>query len=70
VDTVTAFDLRTTPLREVNATLHAPDLTGEFVISHPDGAHNVAVGVNAPVRVTVEGHVGYYAAGKIGRAHV
>ena len=38
------FDLRTTPLRDVNAALHAPDLSGEFVISHPAGAHNVAVG--------------------------
>src|SRR6476619_4960667 len=59
----TCFDLRTVPLREVNSTLHQKDLSGEFVISHPDGAHNVAVGVDAPVKVTVEGHVGYYAAG-------
>ncbi len=57
------FDLRTTPLREVNAALHQPGVDGDFVIAHPDGAHNVAVGLNAPVRVTVEGHVGYYAAG-------
>lgn len=57
------FDLRTTPLREVNAALHQPEIDGDYVIAHPDGAHNVAVGLNAPVRVTVEGHVGYYAAG-------
>jgi glutamate synthase domain-containing protein 3 len=57
------FDLRKTKLREVNAALHATDLSGEFAITHPDGAHNVAVGVNAPVKVSVEGHVGYYAAG-------
>ncbi|HYZ69705.1 MAG TPA: protein glxC, partial [Mycobacterium sp.] len=63
MDTLTAFDLRTTPLREVNAALHQSDLSGEFVITHPDGAHNVAVGINAPVTVTVNGHVGYYAAG-------
>lgn len=60
---LTEFDLRTTPLREVNAALHQPGLEGEFVIEHPAGAHNVAVGVDAPVRVRVEGHVGYYAAG-------
>ncbi|MGV0743018.1 protein glxC [Mycolicibacterium sp. XJ870] len=60
---VESFDLRTTPLREVNAALHQPDLDGDFVIEHPAGAHNVAVGVNAPVRVRVDGHVGYYAAG-------
>ena len=60
---VTEFDLRTTPLREVNAALHAPDVSGEYVIDNPAGAHNVAVGLNAPVKVTVVGHVGYYAAG-------
>ncbi len=60
---ITAFDLRTTPLREVNAALHAPDLHGDFVIENPAGAHNVAVGLDAPVTVTIDGHVGYYAAG-------
>lgn len=60
---LTRFDLRDTPLREVNAALHAPDLTGEFLIVDPAGAHNVAVGLNAEVKVTIDGHVGYYAAG-------
>jgi glutamate synthase domain-containing protein 3 len=60
---VTVWDLRSTALREVNTALHQADLGGDFVIEHPDGAHNVAVGMNAPVRVRVEGHVGYYAAG-------
>ena len=64
------FDLRKTKLREVNAALHATDLSGEFAITHPDGAHNVAVGVNAPVKVTVEGHVGYYAAGMNQQAEI
>lgn len=67
---MSAFDLRTTSLREINAALHAPNLSGEFVITHPDGAHNVAVGVNAPVKVSVEGHVGYYAAGMNQQAEV
>jgi glutamate synthase domain-containing protein 3 len=66
----TAFDLRQVPLREVNAALHAADLTGDFVITHPDGAHNVAVGMNTPVKVTVEGHVGYYAAGMNQQAEI
>src|ERR1700742_3598481 len=68
--TVCSYDLRTTPLREVNSTLHQKDLSGEFVISHPDGAHNVAVGIDAPIKVTVEGHVGYYAAGMNQQAEV
>ncbi len=65
-----AFDLATTPLREVNTALHAPGLSGDFVIAHPDGAHNVAVGLNAPIRVRIAGHVGYYAAGMNQQADV
>ena len=66
----TRYDLATTPLREVNTALHAPDLAGEFVIENPAGAHNVAVGLNAPVKVTVAGHVGYYAGGMNQQAEI
>lgn len=69
-DTLVGFDLRTTPLRDVNTALHKPGIAGEFVVDHPDGAHNVAVGVNAPVHVTVNGHVGYYAAGMNQQAQI
>jgi methylamine---glutamate N-methyltransferase subunit B len=65
-----AFDLATNQLREVNAALHAPGLSGEFVIANPDGAHNVAVGLNAPIWVSIYGHVGYYAAGMNQQAEV
>jgi glutamate synthase domain-containing protein 3 len=65
-----AYDLTQIPLREVNAALHAPDLEGEIVITRPFGAHNVAVGVSAPVKITVEGHVGYYAAGMNQQAEI
>lgn len=67
---MTAFDLAATSLREVNAALHARDASGEFVINNPAGAHNVAVGVNAPVKITVNGHVGYYAAGMTQQAEI
>lgn len=67
---VVGYDLATTPLREVNAALHAPGLSGDFVIANPAGAHNVAVGLDAPVRVTIDGHVGYYAASMNQRAEV
>lgn len=60
---VTRFDLEHMPLREVNQALHADGLEGEFVIDQPFGAHAVAVGVSAPVKITVNGHLGYYAAG-------
>jgi methylamine---glutamate N-methyltransferase subunit B len=65
-----SFDLAKTPLRDVNSALHAPGLAGEFVIENPAGAHNVAVGLNADVKVTVDGHVGYYAAGMNQRASI
>lgn len=67
---ITAFDLRVTGLRDVNTALHAPDLAGEFVIANPAGAHNVAVGLDAPIKVTIDGHVGYYAAGMNKHAEV
>ncbi|MDZ4187057.1 MAG: protein glxC [Hydrogenophaga sp.] len=60
------FDLSRQGVRTLNQHLHsAPDLlAGQHItVTHPDGAHNIAVGINAPVRVTIQGHAGYYAAG-------
>lgn len=65
----TQFDLASTSLREVNSALHG-DIDGEIVIDNPAGAHSVAAGVNAPVKITVNGHVGYYAAGMNQQAEV
>ena len=31
--------------------------------SNPDGAHSIAVGVDAPVDIEIDGHAGYYAGG-------
>ncbi len=59
------FDLAQTPLREVNHYLHH-GLSGEqqtIRILNPDGIHNIAVGLDAPVEVEIMGHAGYYAAG-------
>jgi glutamate synthase domain-containing protein 3 len=70
METLMCFDLHATSLRDINAALHAPDLSGEFVIKHPAGAHNVAVGLNAPVNLTIDGHVGYYAAGMNQQAEI
>ncbi len=67
--TATRLDLAVTPLRQVNALLHA-DPAGEYVIANPAGAHNIAVGLDAPITVTVDGHVGYYAAGTNQQADV
>ena len=58
------FDLARQSVRELNQFLHG-DLSGvqQVLVSNPDGAHSLAVGLNAPVRVEIDGHAGYYAAG-------
>jgi glutamate synthase domain-containing protein 3 len=61
-----SFDLATTPLRELNTFLHndAKDGTARHVtVLNPDGAHNIAVGLDCPVEVEIVGHAGYYAGG-------
>ena len=60
------FDLNNTTVRAVNQALHAPagTLNGQRVsVRNTNGAHNLAVGLNAAVHVTLHGHAGYYAAG-------
>ena len=58
------FDLARQELRELNGFLHG-DLSGVtgVTVENPDGAHSIAVGLNAPVHVEINGHAGYYAAG-------
>lgn len=65
------FDLSRTALRDVNQYLHHPpqDLSS-VVIENPDGAHNLAVGVNHPIDIDIRGHTGYYAAGMNQHARV
>jgi len=67
-------DLATTPLRELNARLHAlgRDSTGpaHWRVVNPNGAHAVAVGIEADIEVEIDGHVGYYCAGMNKRATV
>lgn len=58
------FDASVTSVREINKFLHG-DLEGvaRVTIENPDGAHSLAVGLNAPVAIDINGHAGYYAAG-------
>jgi len=59
-------DLAHTPLRALNAALHRlnPDSNEtHWRVLNPRGRHAVAVGIDAPILVEVEGHVGYYCAG-------
>jgi glutamate synthase domain-containing protein 3 len=59
------IDLAITPLRELNAALHAlpADASGRWRVTNPRGAHAVAAGIDAPIEVEIDGHVGYYCAG-------
>ena len=70
---VEVFDLATGELRELNQRLH--DLNEDVAktpwrIVHPRGAHAVAAGVNSPVKIDIEGHVGYYCAGMNQQAQI
>jgi glutamate synthase domain-containing protein 3 len=69
-DVITTVDLATTPLRELNQALHAEHVGGRWRILNPRGAHAVAVGIDAPLDVGIEGHVGYYCAGMNKKATV
>ena len=61
-----SFDLATTSLRELNHFLHrrarAEGVT-RISVSHPDGAHSIACGLDAALEVEIHGHVGYYVGG-------
>jgi len=58
------FDLAKQKLRELNQFLHGGLGAVKTVrVTNPDGAHSIAVGVKAPVAITIAGHAGYYAAG-------
>ena len=61
-----SIDLATQTLRDMNATLQAQkDQTNatQWSIENPRGAHAIAVGLDAPIEVTVRGSTGYYCAG-------
>jgi glutamate synthase domain-containing protein 3 len=59
-------DLEATGVRALNERLHrlAPD-TNETAwrILNPMGAHAIAAGLERPISVEIDGHVGYYCAG-------
>ena len=60
------IDLATTTLRDLNATLQAQASQTNataWEIVNPPGSHALAVGLDAPIEVTVKGSTGYYTAG-------
>ncbi|WP_089936599.1 protein glxC [Candidatus Entotheonella palauensis] len=66
------IDLATATTRDLNAQLHHLGGNGErhWRVLHPNGKHALAVGLDALVEVTIEGHVGYYCAGMNQQAHI
>jgi glutamate synthase domain-containing protein 3 len=61
-----AFDLESDTVRELNQRLHetTPErFVSRVVVRNPSGKHSIAVGLDAPYEVEIEGHVGYYCAG-------
>ena len=67
---MTVVDLDVETVRELNSRLHSPAATGDWVVEHPAGRHNVAVGIDTELTLTVHGHVGYYFAGMHQRGSV
>ncbi|NEU96333.1 protein glxC [Bradyrhizobium uaiense] len=62
------IDLLTTSVRDLNATLQAFGSNtrsdeASFRVLTPNGAHAIAVGIDAPLNVEIAGHVGYYCGG-------
>lgn len=60
------IDMASTELRELNQALQAQkDATNQtsWVIENPRGSHALAVGLDAPIEVTVKGSTGYYCGG-------
>jgi glutamate synthase domain-containing protein 3 len=58
----TALDLAALDLRAVNQRLHDAQ-SGHFRITNPRGSHALACGLDGPLDVVIDGHVGYYCAG-------
>jgi len=61
-----SFDLSQVSVRSLNDWLHN-GLAGSGVeqveVLNPDGAHSIAVGINAPLTVDIRGHAGYFCGG-------
>ena len=58
------YDLSEGGLRSLNENLQgANENETSWQIERPEGAHAIAVGLNAPIEVTINGSTGYYCAG-------
>lgn len=67
------FDLEQQRVRDLNQFLHrglGANGMRHVTVLNPDGAHSIAVGVDAPIDVDIEGHAGYYAGGMNKQARI
>ena len=70
---IEVYDLSSGDVRTLNRRLHAlseTDCETPWRITHPKGAHAIACGLQAPARIDIQGHAGYYCSGMNQRAHV
>jgi methylamine---glutamate N-methyltransferase subunit B len=68
----TTIDCRGKPTRLINRELRDAIAAGarELLLLNPEARHNLAVALLQPVRVVVEGSVGYYCGGLMDGGHV
>ncbi len=67
------IDLDKQEVRELNSLLHKADgKKGQsgFQITNPNGKHNIAVGVDAELDITIDGHAGHYVGGMNKHANI
>ena len=65
------FDLAKQKVRDLNQFLHHSLGDCQTVrVLNPGGAHSIAVGVDAPIDIDIDGHVGYYAGGMNKQARI
>jgi glutamate synthase domain-containing protein 3 len=65
------FDLSRSSVRELNQFLHHDLAEVQRVeILHPNGMHNLAVGIDADVDIDIRGHAGYFIGGMNKRARI
>lgn len=67
------LDLQAVGLRAINSQLHKLDAQTnerEWVITNPMGQHAIACGLDGPLSVTIDGHVGFYCDGMNAEAKI
>ena len=63
---IKSFDLTKQSVRDLNQALHdqkAQLTASHWEVLHPEGHHNLAVGVDQKLQIDIRGHAGYYCAG-------